>query len=372
MKTRHGNVSNINYDILGKITFKNKIIDRSNYIKVGHNILKTPIGYAATITDNFDIKGNRPYCIIDGINDIKEGDIILLNKNGSIIFLYERNSYSNVIMSTELCNHRCIMCAQPPVNKENDKTDFNLKLISLFDKKTCEVGISGGEPTMIGDKLFVLIKHIKKNIPRAAISILSNGVKFAEKNYAIKLAMCHHHDLQIDIPLFSDIAEKHNKVVGAETFYKTIQGIYNLAMLKQKIGIRVVIHKHTYKRLPQLADFIYHNFPFVSQVAFMQMETVGMARKNVDDLWIDPYEYNDELRQAVISLDTRGIKTYIYNSQLCILPNELRKFAKQSISDWKDIYLDACDGCSLKGECAGFFASNKNYHSSHIQKVDEL
>ena len=39
----------------------------------------------------------------------------------------------------------------------------------------------------------------------------------------------------------------------------------------------IVVHKQTYQRLPQLADFIYHNFPFVSQVAFLQMETIGNA-----------------------------------------------------------------------------------------------
>lgn len=86
-----------------------------------------------------------------------------------------------------------------------DKTPFNLKLISLFDKSTKEIGITGGEPTLIGDNLFILINHIKKELPKTAISILSNGVKFADKEYAMKLAKCRHHDLQIDIPLFQTL-----------------------------------------------------------------------------------------------------------------------------------------------------------------------
>jgi MoaA/NifB/PqqE/SkfB family radical SAM enzyme len=88
----------------------------------------------------------------------------------------------------------------------------------MFDKSTVEVGITGGEPTLIGDNLFVLIRHIKKELPKASISILSNGVKFADKEFAMKLAKCHHHDLQIDIPIFSDIASEHNSIVGAKTF----------------------------------------------------------------------------------------------------------------------------------------------------------
>ena len=161
------------------------------------------------------------------------------------------------------------MCPQPPVLQEEDRTSFNLELIKLFDKSTQEIGITGGEPTLIGDKLFELIRQIKKSCPKSAISILSSGVKFADVDYAAKLAACNHHDLQIDIPIFSDIATEHNRIVGAKTFYKTVQGLYNLAQFCQKIGLRIVIHKQTYKRLPQSADYIYHNFPFVTQVAFM-------------------------------------------------------------------------------------------------------
>jgi len=262
------------------------------------------------------------------------------------------------------------MCPQPPVLQENDRTSFNIELIKLFDKDTKELGITGGEPTMIGDKLFDLIRQINKSCPKAAISLLSNGVKFSDVDYAAKLSACKHHDLQIDVPIFSDIAAEHNHIVGAETFYKTVQGLYNLALFGQQIGLRIVVHKQTYKRLPQMADYIYHNFPFVAQVAFMQMETTGLAQTNLNDLWIDPHDYNEELYKAVMLLHNRGITTYIYNAQLCVLPVELRSFAKQSISEWKDVYLPFCEGCSLKGECGGFFSTNNDNISKYIHKVE--
>ena len=360
---------NIQKDILGKITFGKDIFHRSNYILVDERASKSSYGYCATITINTSFNSKKPYCIVDSIKEFHEGDVVVINKKGEIVLVYEINSNHNAIMATEKCNHRCIMCPQPPIKHEVDKTEFNKGLISLFDKNTEEIGITGGEPTLIGDNLFVLIKHIQKELPRAAISLLSNGVKFSDKEFAMKLAKCHHHDLQIDIPLFSDIAEEHNRIVGAKTFYKTIQGLYNLALFHQRIGLRIVIHKQTYKRLPQLADFIYRNFPFVSQVAFMQMETTGLAKANIEDLWIDPYDYNNELREAVFLLADRGMNPYIYNAQLCVLPEDMRCYAKQSISDWKDIYLPECDGCSLRGQCAGFFASNKEYYSRKIKLI---
>lgn len=358
-------------EILGRVTLDGKnIFNRSKYILVT-NSDDIPRGYKAVISthglqDNVSI----PYIQVGNISDFNDGDVINISTDGEICFLYEITSASNAIFATARCNHRCIMCPQPPVLQEKDRTDFNLDLIKLFDKNTQEVGITGGEPTMIGDRLFEIIHQIKKYCPKAAISILSNGVKFADINYAAKLAACNHHDLQIDIPIFSDIASIHNHIVGAKTFYRTVQGLYNLAQFGQQIGLRVVIHKQTYKRLPQLADYIYHNFPFVTQVAFMQMETTGLAEANLKDLWIDPYDYNNELREAVLLLNDRGITTYIYNAQLCVLPPELRPFAKQSISEWKDTYLPVCTGCVLINECGGFFSTNNNNISTHIHKIE--
>ncbi len=374
MKQIQGISYNINEDIVGRITLsKNHLFQRANNIFVSKNANKCVFGYLATITEAtvFIDKGN-PYCIVNSVDDFHEGDVVVINKQGEIIFVYEINSNHNALMATERCNHRCIMCPQPPVLQEKDRTLFNLKQISLLNKNTKEIGITGGEPTLIGDNLFTLIKHIKKELPKTAISILSNGVKFADKEYAMKLAKCRHQDLQIDIPLFSDISEEHNRIVGAKTFYKTVQGLYNLALFHQRIGLRIVVHKQTYKRLPQFADYIYHNFPFVSQVAFMQMETTGLAKDNYEELWIDPYEYNDQLREAVLLLSDRGLKPYIYNAQLCILPEDIRCYAQQSISDWKDIYIPECDGCLLRGQCAGFFESNRQAHSSYIKKIEYI
>lgn len=371
MKQINALYHNNTQEIFGRITLKGKnIFNRSSYILVSDNEKDFSKSYKFIITSKRIDNCRFSHCIVDNISGFNEGDVVSINSKGEICFLYEINSTSNAIFATARCNHRCIMCPQPPILQEKDRTAFNLELIKLFDKNAEEVGITGGEPTMIGDKLFDIIRQIEKSCPKAAISILSNGVKFADINYTAKLAACNHHDLQIDIPIFSDIATEHDRIVGAKTFYKTVQGLYNLALFKQQIGLRIVVHKQTYKRLPQLADYIYHNFPFVVQVAFMQMETTGLAEENLKELWIDPYDYNHELREAVLLLNDRGIITYIYNAQLCVLPPELRPFAKQSISEWKDIYLPICEGCSLKCECAGIFSTNNGNISTHIHRIE--
>lgn len=180
MKQIKGKPVNIEEDIVGRVTFGKNMFQRSNEIWVNKDASIPAFGYVATITTKETITDNgKPYCVVNDITDFHEGDIVVINKQGEIIFVYEIESNHNAIMATERCNHRCIMCPQPPILQEKDKTPFNLKLISLFDKHTQEIGITGGEPTLIGDNLFVLINHIKKELPKTAISILSNGVKFA-------------------------------------------------------------------------------------------------------------------------------------------------------------------------------------------------
>lgn len=370
MKEIKGDIYNIEEELIGIVTTKERnIFSRKNYILVSDDIKVGKYGYIANISSK-ELKGNNSYVKVRSIDLFEDGDVVFINKEGQIIFLYERNSNHNSILATEICNHRCIMCPQPPVNKENNRTNFNLKLIKLLDKNTKEIGITGGEPTIIGDDLFKLIHAIKKHTPKAFLSILSNGVRFSDIQYTKKLALCNHNNLQIDIPIFSDIPSEHNAVVGANTFYKIIQGLYNLAKYRQRIGIRIVINKKTYKRLAQFAEYIYRNMPFVSQVAFMQMEMTGLAIENQEEVWIDPYEYQSELENAIIHLENRGMNPVIYNAQLCILPESIRKYACRSISSWKDIYIDECVGCYMQNQCAGFFQSNKDWHSKYIKRFN--
>ena len=136
MKQIQGISYNIEDDIVGRITFgKRNLFGRSNDILVCKDSDKPALGYLATITGKTTFSSkNKPYCVVDSIESFNEGDVVVINKNGEIIFVYEINSTHNALMATERCNHRCIMCPQPPILQEKDKTPFNLQLISLFDR----------------------------------------------------------------------------------------------------------------------------------------------------------------------------------------------------------------------------------------------
>lgn len=131
MKQIKGKPVNIEEDIVGRVTFGKNMFQRSNEIWVNKDASIPAFGYVATITTKETITDNgKPYCVVNDITDFHEGDIVVINKQGEIIFVYEIESNHNAIMATERCNHRCIMCPQPPILQEKEQnaiqseTDF--------------------------------------------------------------------------------------------------------------------------------------------------------------------------------------------------------------------------------------------------------
>jgi His-Xaa-Ser system radical SAM maturase HxsC len=170
------------------------------------------------------------------------------------------------------------------------------------------------------------------------------------------------------IPLYADVSEIHDFVVQADgAFDETIRGVLNLKRCRQKVEIRVVLHKQTYERLPNLAQFISRNLLFVDQVVLMGLEITGFTKANFDALWIDPIEYVNELSEAVQILQDSRVNVRIYNHPLCVLPPHLHSVSVKSISDWKNEYQRECEPCTRKQECGGFFATSKRPISESIK-----
>jgi His-Xaa-Ser system radical SAM maturase HxsC len=187
---------------------------------------------------------------------------------------------------------------------------------------------------------------------------------------AYQLSQTDHFDLMLGIPLYSDVSHIHDFVVQADGAYdETIRGILNLKKYGQKVEIRVVLHKQTVDRLPQLAEFIGRNLQFVDHVALMGLEITGFTRANLEELWIDPLEYMEKLSEAVHILSRYKIHTSIYNLQRCLMPRHLWGIAVKSISDWKNKYYAECDGCVEKNNCGGFFASSDIKRSDNISAI---
>ena len=107
-------------------------------------------------------------------------------------------------------------------------------------------------------------------------------------------------------------------------------------------------------------------------IVFIGMEAVGDAVTNKNEIWVDPVDFQQELREAVFFLNGWGIDVGISNIPLCLLPTDLHKFSWHSISDWKVSYLPFCHDCDLRFSCGGVFATaqwqSQNLHPVKFEK----
>lgn len=303
---------------------------------------------------------------------LADGDIVRIEpERRAMAVLYRRASPFNSMLVTERCDNYCVMCSQPPKARNDDYlVDELFQVIPWMSLDTAEIGITGGEPSLLGERFVALIDHLGRHLPETAVHVLSNGRAFVDQAFARAVAAVRHPDLMIGIPLYGALPEQHDYIVQRRGAYdQTVRGILNLKRHGVRVELRFVVHAETYGWLPSFARFVARNLVFVDHLALMGLELMGFAHANLDALWIDPLDYQRELLEAATVLVRAGVPLSIYNHQLCVLDPRLHWLARQSISDWKNCYFDECAACSIREECGGFFASSARRRSRGIAAV---
>ena len=370
MKRNKGKLINSDKRIIGYFTTKNNIFKRNRIVKCS----KIPFfmfGVKAFIVPyEIDKKISIPIFQTNEEISYEENDIIAINTDGYCVSLWENNSKHNAFYVTDICNSKCIMC--PQIADGESKYKDCLELLGYINlNKIKNIGITGGEPTLEINKLVELLEKIAKKSPNKKVHILTNGRQFSNIENVRKLSNIKNIQLSFGIPLYSNIAEDHNYIVGAEkAFEQTINGLYNLAKYRQKIEIRIVILKQNYKILTNLSEFIYRNIPFITNVALMGLEYHGNAETNYNEIAIDPKEYEQELYETVKSFIRYNIIVDVYNIPFCLADERIHEFCRDSISTWKKGFLDICYSCSKKEKCSGIFETSF-IHSKNINPYKE-
>ena len=330
-------------------------------------------GYRIYLTTDPDIHAPGPTIKLPAeLAHLRSGDIINIAPDGRrITVLWKHSATHNSLLLTEQCDNYCLMCSQPPKDRE-DAWLFGRarRTVSLLPPSAQTMGLTGGEPTLHADALIDLLEHCRDTAPWVQLHLLSNGRRFADDDFTARYAGVGNADIMVGIPVYAPEPGLHDFVVQARgAFEETIRGILNLAALGQRVEIRIVVQRHTVPVLHDLAVFITRNLPFVDQVALMGLEMTGLARPNSVEVWVDPADYQQELVEATHSLATAHIATKIYNHQLCVLDKRLWPFAVRSISDWKNDYLDLCHNCSVREVCGGVFTTSGKRLSKHLRPI---
>lgn len=220
---------NIENPLVGKITRDPTKVDANSFLVSENGIPKIPDRmYLGMLTTDKEIStsNNTPIVYnIPTLDHLSEGDLITVGVDGNINTLYRIHSTHNTLLATERCNSNCLMCSQPPKDRDDVPYSFwvHQKLIPLLPKDCPEIGISGGEPTLMGEYFYKLIEQLKVELPNTEVHVLTNGRSFAWLHLADRLAKINHERVMLGIPVYSDYYQIHDYIVQApHAFNQTI------------------------------------------------------------------------------------------------------------------------------------------------------
>jgi len=374
MKTFSG-TSLKNKATIGILTTSEEVVPRGNYILI-KDIPKTfDLGYAGYLCTSSKLPlFSRSGIMFPNLGTIKEaeGDIALVMPDGKVCCVWEKASHQNALFLTDSCNARCLMCPQPPQKHDPKHIKNAHKILDyLYGSSQYNICITGGEPTLVKSDFVELLKRCVCEHPEAHIEILTNGQTLSNFEFVKTIASVCTNKVRFCISLHADSDELHDKIVQRkDAFKKTHQGIFNLRRFGISTEIRFVVNKINYKRLSAIPNYIFRTYPFIDHLVIIGLEMTGYALDNEASVWIDPFEYQEEILAFVKEASRRRLPFSIYNHPLCVLPQEAQKFARKSISDWKQSFAADCLSCSKKDYCCGIFTTSESRVSKHINAFE--
>jgi len=290
------------------------------------------------------------------------GDVGFVNGRGQIRVVLCHSANANTLLVTERCDNLCLFCSQPP-REVDDKVLYAYAAQSVVAFGTANVvGISGGEPLLDKKAILNFFKILDEFDDTTPLHILSNGRAFKDIEFtdSFKEAISKR-ELEVGIPLYSTSGDVHDYLVNSQGAWSdTIKGLINAGNKGISIELRLIPTQHNFNELSAIIEMALTCFNSISRISIMNLEQTGWAKKNWQDLYLKPECYHEELIKACGLGERFGVEISLFNYPLCHIPDELYKYAKKSISDWKNTYPSLCEYCNIKSDCGGFFTSIRN------------
>lgn len=305
-------------------------------------------------SQTFDLAGYslRVYC--DPAADLNGDVLLLVPGRKSAHRLIRSRSRHNTLLVTEQCDQLCVMCSQPPKKYHADLFDQFTVAVTLAPKNA-RITISGGEPLLHKKRLFQFLIAATKVRADISFHILTNG-QFFEPEDMVVMAELGLDRVLWGIPLYAPDADLHDSIVGKPAAFKRLQQSFaTLMKVGAAVELRTVVLKQNWDVLPELANYVSTQLPFIDVWAIMQLENIGYGRMNWDHSFKDTSLDFEQVRRAINLAIGRGLQTLLYNFPLCTVPSQYQYLAPSTISDWKNKFLEPCAACSLRSTCGGFF-----------------
>lgn len=287
-------------------------------------------------------------------------DVFEIWDNGVMIRRYDDKSDDNYFFITNVCNSNCIICPSSEASRRKTaETDMNslMEIARHIPSDTPHLTITGGEPFMVGEKIFPFINFLKEKFTNTEFLFLTNGRVFAISRYVDMFKESMPFNSITAVPIHGSCGEIHDKISQTKhSFLQAKQGVKNLLRKDIKVELRLVVNRLNIDDFENIANLIINEFKGISYVSIMAMEMTGCARTNKDKVWIPYRKSFGTISGAIHTLISSGVDVKLYNFPLCTVNRAYWTLCKKSISPNKVMYADICKSCRHKKGCGGVFA----------------
>ncbi len=269
------------------------------------------------------------------------------------------------------CDNRCVMCTNDPSFARQDQAEYRLKgQVEKMERWLAGRGrgylknsgsadflsLTGGEPTL-HPEFFMLLSYFRKRLPRAQMTLLTNGRRFADEDFTRRFAAAARGPFSVAVPLHGPAARAHDAVSGVRgSFAATVKGLANLMALAPGVAleIRLVLHRMNAAALPRTLAFLLRKFPDVPRyrVVVIHYEIEGMSAANAARVELRLTDSAVALAAALPVIE-RFPDLRLYHFPLCVLPAALRPRCRITQPREDRAYPPACRGCAARRRCPG-------------------
>lgn len=311
--------------------------------------------------------------IIDKLHCYSDYDVFELWPNGYMKRVYNTKSEDNVFFISGRCNSNCIMCPSPEHTRkgvEDSDIDMLIDIAKHIPSDAPHITITGGEPFIVGKKIFELIKFSKEKFCNTDFLILTNGRVFAVQEYVDLLVENIPSNCMLGIPLHGSNEDVHDGITRTKgSFKQTVLGIKHLLRNNIRVELRIVISRENAADLLNVAKLILREMPVVHHISIIAMEMTGNANVNLNDLWLPYSEAFKAAEKAVLLLLKNAIDVKLFNFPLCTVAHPYWTLCENSITKEKIRYADFCKKCIQRNACGGVFAGTIRLEEKDLKVI---
>lgn len=307
------------------------------------------------------------------LREFNNYDVMEIWESGIAIRRYDDKSEDNYFFITNACNSNCIMCPSPEMARkrpEETSMDYLMSLAKHIPSDTPHITITGGEPFLIGDKIFPFLRFLKEKFINTEFLFLTNGRIFAIDRFVQLFKENIPDESIIAIPLHGSCAAIHDAITRADGSYiQTSKGIKNLLRNDIKVELRLVVNKLNINDIESIVDVIIKKFKDIEYVSVIAMEMTGNAKVNEKDVWLSYRTAFVAISDSLRRLIQNEIDIRLYNFPLCTVDSAFWTLCFKSISPEKVRYTETCTTCKYKKSCGGVFAGTLELERDELKAI---